>query len=148
LATSGIELFERVAEARGRLLRVELLVAADVEPDAAHGAGFLLTFDVGRLLVAADRAHGVLLVRAVTSPAEVESIKRIPLDEEEPWWRVAGNPLTRAWPGGGGAGAESGAGALREVRIQLREDDENPKVISLRYDAGAVRVTQEETDGR
>lgn len=144
----GIEVFERAAEARGRLLRVEQLVAADVEPDPQCGVGFLITLDVGRILVAADRTHAGLLIRHIESAAEVESIQRVPLDEAEPWWRVAGNPITRVWPGGAGEGAESGAGVLREVRLQLREDDENPKVISLRYESGAVRVAEEGADGR
>lgn len=141
----GIELFERVAEARGRMLRVEQLVPAGGASDPRRGPGLLLTFDVGRILVVADPAHGRLLVRHIESAAEVEAIKRAPLDEEEPWWRVAGNSITRAWPGGAGAGegAAAGTGDLREVRLQFREDEENPKVISLRYDDGAVRVAEE-----
>lgn len=136
--TGGIELFERVAEARGRILRVEQLVSADADPDPAHGAGYLLTFDVGRILVAADRTGERLLVRPVESAEEVESIKRAPLDEEEPWWKVAGNSITRVWPGDIGEGAASGTGSVHEVRMQFRDDTENPKVISLRYQAGDV----------
>jgi hypothetical protein len=144
----GIELFERVAEARGRVLRVEQLVPAGGASSPRRGPGYLLTFDVGRILVVADPAHGCLLVRHVESAAEVEAIKRAPMDEQEPWWRVVGNPVTRVWPGGAGAGAASGAGDLHEVRLQFREDDANPRVISLRYDDGAVRVAEETTHGR
>ncbi len=136
----GIELFERAAESRGRLLRAEQLVTADGDADPQRGAGYLLTFDVGRILVAADRAHQRLLLRHVAAPEEVQSIKLAPLDDEEPWWRVAGNTITRAWPGGDGEGAASGAGAVRELRMQFREDDESPKVIALRYEDGVVRV--------
>ena len=138
----GIELFERAAEARGRILRVEQILAAGGDPDPSHGAGYLLTFDVGRILVAADRVHGRLLLRHVGSTAEVASIARAPLDEEEPWWKVSGHPITRAWPVDGGAGAASGAGDVHELRLQFRDDGENPKVISLRYDEGAVWVAE------
>lgn len=144
----GIELFERIAEARGRILRVEQLVAAGAAPDPSHGPGYLLTFDVGRILVAADRVHGRLLLRPVAAPAELEGIARAPLDEEEPWWRVAGNPLVRAWPVESGAGAASGAGDVRELRLQFRDDDASPKLISLRYEGGAVWVAEEKTEQR
>jgi hypothetical protein len=142
----GIELLERAAEARGRVLRVELLPLAGSEPESARGAGFLLTFDIGRVLVVADPSRRRLVLRHVQSPAELESIRLVPLDEEEPWWRVAGNPLTRIWPGNAGEGAASAEGDLQEVRLQFREDDERPKVISLRYADGVVRVAEEKTD--
>jgi len=144
----GIELFERVAEAQGRILKVDQLVAAGGDPDPSRGPGYLLTFDVGRILVVADPQHDRLLVRAVESPAAVEAIRTASVEEEEPWWRVVGNPATRAWPGSDGEGATAASGDVREVRIQFREDTENPRVVSLRYDAQAVRVGMEGTDGR
>jgi hypothetical protein len=67
----------------------------------------------------------------------------LPLEEEEPWWRVMGNPITRVWPAATAAGAAASAGRLEAVRIQFREDEENPKVISLSFEGGAVRVTME-----
>lgn len=142
----GIELFERAADARGRILRVEQLQANEGASEPGHGAGYLLTFDIGRILVAADRVHERLLLRHLDKAEEAEAIRRVPLDEAEPWWRVAGNSITRAWPVGDGAGAEAG-GTVREIRIQFREDAENPKVISLRYDRGDVWVGEEALHG-
>lgn len=144
----GIELFERVAEAQGRILKVEQLVAADADPDPSRGPGYLLTFDVGRILVVADPANSRLIVRAIESASAVAAIKSTPVEEEEPWWRVVGNPVTRAWPGGRGEGAITPSSDVREVRIQFREDAENPRVVSLRYESRAVRVGMEETHVR
>jgi len=67
--------------------------------------------------------------------------------EEEPWWRVAGNPVTRVWPGPRGSGAEGNGSELVDLRMQFREDDANPKVISLRYAAGSVQVGLEDGAG-
>jgi len=141
-ATVGIEVFERAAEARARILRVEQLAPGGVE-DPCCGAGFLLTFDVGRILVVAEPVPGRLGLRLLQDRSELAGSLRS-LDEAEPWWRVLGQPLTRVWPGASGAGATAGdAEAIRDVRIQFREDDENPRVISLRLDAGAVCVARE-----
>jgi peptide-methionine (R)-S-oxide reductase len=107
----GIELFERAAEARGRFLRAEQLQAAGGASDPQRGPGFLLTFDVGRILVAADPGNQSLLLRQVKNPEEVASIRLTELGEEEPWWRIVGDPLTAVWPvhRGGGAGGCLGA---------------------------------------
>ena len=58
----GIELFERAAEARGRILRVEQLVAAGAEPVASHGPGFLFTF------------HGLQKIFGLLAPPEQTAI--------------------------------------------------------------------------
>ena len=142
----SIELFERTADAGGRLLRAEQLVSADASLSSNRGPGFLLTFDVGRILVAADTAQAQLLLRQVESAEALSVVKLRSLDEEEPWWRLAGNPLTRAWPGGVGSGAASPSAEVDEIRLQFRADQENPKVISFRYDAGAVQIALDPTE--
>lgn len=143
----GIEVLERAAEERARILRVEQLVSAD-GGDPQRAPGYLLTFDVGRVLVAADPTHERLLVRHIQRSDELASLRLDPLDEEEPWWRVAGNPITRVWPAAdGGEGAVSDD-APHDVRLQFREDDENPRVISLRYESGAVCAGEESRHGR
>jgi hypothetical protein len=136
----GIELFERAAEARGRILRVEQLVPEGAGSNPACGAGYLLTFDVGRILVAPDAATGELRLTHVEQRGDVQGAL-LPLEEEEPWWRVVGNPITRAWQASGDAGTTASAGESSDVRIQFREDEENPKVISFRFEGGAVCVT-------
>ena len=140
----GIELFERVAEARGRILRVEQLVPEGGGSNPACGAGYLLTFDVGRILVAPDAATGGLRLALVEERGDLPEAL-LPLEEEEPWWRVVGSAITRAWPATTGAGAAASGGEVDAVRIQFREDEEDPKVISLSFEGGAVRVT---TEGR
>lgn len=144
----GIELFERIAEARGRILKVDQLVTAGADPDPGRGPGYLLTFDVGRVLVVADPPNSRLLVRAIESASMLADIKSARVDEEEPWWRVVGNPVIRAWPGGSGEGAITPSSDVREVRIQFREDADNPRVVSLRYESETVRIGMEGTHGR
>jgi hypothetical protein len=136
----GVELFERAAEANGNFLKAEQLVEVDGGEDPLRGPGYLLTFDVGRILVAADRRKACLSIRQVESLDEVASIRRVALDEEEPWWRVAGNSITRAWPSEGGSGATTGDGEVSGLRMQFRGEGESPRVIFLRYEDGAVHV--------
>ncbi|MBW2231581.1 MAG: hypothetical protein JRG92_05205 [Deltaproteobacteria bacterium] len=144
----GIEIFERAAEARGCILRVEQLVAADGTSEVLRAPGYLLTFDVGRVLIAADKGHERLLVRQIENAADVAGLQLEPLDDEEPWWRVAGNRVTRAWPGADGGDAAVAADAMHDLRLQFREDSENPRVISFKYESGAVRVGEESAYGR
>ena len=54
--------------------------------------------------------------------------------EDEPWWRLLGSPMVRVWR------AESGPGGSGGLRLQFREDHENPKVIALVPEAERVRV--------
>ncbi len=137
----GIELFERAAEARARILRVDRLDGVGSD-SVICGLGYLLTFDVGRILVVADTDSGSLTLRQIDEPSTLSG-SLVVQDEAEPWWRVAGNPITRVWPGAPGEGAAASTGALRDVRIQFREDEENPKVVSLRFEAGTVQVAME-----
>lgn len=106
---SGIELFERASEARARLLRAERL-----------GLGVVLTFDVGLITLEPEAAGGV----AIAHPESREEITGTlePLDEEEPWWRLLGSPLTEArW-----AGAEQ-----RELRLRFNEATETPRWVVI-----------------
>ena len=139
-----MELFERAAEADARILRVEQLMESGGEPTPEQGIGYLLTFDVGRILVLPDREGACLALREVSNAEEVEEIQLLSLSEEEPWWRVVGQSLTRAWPGAHGEGASSSAGDPDEIRLQFRADEENPKVISLHYEGGRVHIQPRE----
>jgi len=137
----GIELLERAAEVSGCFLKAERLVDAGGDDDPARGPGYLLTFDVGRILVVADRTNDCLQLRKVESLDEVASIRLAPLDEEEPWWRLAGNPITRAWPCHEGSGASVSGGEVADIRMQFRPEGQDPRFVSLRYEAGAVHVS-------
>jgi hypothetical protein len=138
------ELFEKAAEADARILKVDQLMESGADPTPEQGIGYLLTFDVGRVLVLPDREKACLALREVPSAEEIEEIQLLSLSEEEPWWRVMGQSLTGAWPGARGEGASSSAGDPDEIRLQFRADEENPKVISLRYGGGRVHVQQKE----
>ncbi len=123
-----MERLERAVEAGGRLLKVERL--GGVSQGIARG--FLLTFDVGRLLieVEAGRVHSVVIESADEVPANLEAAS-----EDEPWWRLIGCPMTQVWAG------EVGAQGLR---LKFREDHENPKFIALVPDGAEVRVSLED----
>jgi len=120
-----MERLEKVAEARSRLLRVEELGPGG----GATTPGFLLTFEVGRLLVKTDPATGEVQTEHIEGrdglPGPIADA-----GEEEPWWRLMGFPLTRVARASGSGG----------VRMQFREDDENPKVIVISPEAAEVRV--------
>lgn len=122
-----MERLTRVVEAGGRLLKVDRV--------GGKGAGlataFLLTFDVGRLLMEADLAAGG--VRSVV----IEGVEEVPpgaedVSEEEPWWRVVGCPLARVWAGEVGA---------QGWRLQFRADHENPRIVSLQPSGSELQVT-------
>ena len=135
----GIEFFERAAESRGRLLRVERRVPAGAEQDATLGIAYVLTFDVGRIGVGFDPRRGVL---DIAHEGDVESPSQglQDLAEEEPWWRMIGNTICAAWPVIAGTAAARGDD-LHGIRIQFREDDDNPKLIVLSAGAGGVQVS-------
>ena len=130
---TGFEFLERAAEARGKILRAE----AD---RAGASVGLLaLTFDVGRMVIA-PTDEGL-----VVQP--LESREQLPeglgsLDEEDPWWRLLGQPITAAWPGGGeeGVGAQ-GLGSLMILKLRFREENENPRVVRFEATGNAIRIS-------
>ena len=129
----GLEVLERAAEARGKILRAE-------GDRAGASVGLLaLTFDVGRIVIApADEGLAIQAVEARDAlPGGLGS-----LDEEEPWWRLLGQPITAAWPGGveEGVGA-SGLGKLMVLKMRFREENENPRVVRLEATGSAMRVS-------
>lgn len=133
---SGLEIFERAATARGRILRIE------ADRPGAMPEVLVLTFDVGRIVV--RPGDDGLLVESVEDVASMpEGLQAV--DEEEPWWRLLGHPMTRAWPGGveEGVGAR-GLGSLMVLKLRIREESDNPRVLRLEAAGRAVRVSLEE----
>lgn len=133
-----MELFRRVAEAKGRLLRVQCYKERGRKaPDRV--SGLLLTFDVGRILVwaEAEATDGEELSYMHVQDTEDLAGGLSLLDEEEPWWRVLGSPLFRVW-------------ARRDppgVRLQFRPDDSNPRFIELGRKGRLVEITMDEVPG-
>lgn len=132
----GLQILERVAEARGKILRAE-------GDRAGSSVGVLaLTFDVGRVVVAPSD-DGLEIAGIGDREGLPDGLGS--LDEEEPWWRLLGQPITAAWPGGveEGVGA-SGLGKLMIVKMRFREEGENPRVVRLEATGSAIRVSLDE----
>jgi hypothetical protein len=134
---SGLETFERIASAGGRMLRAEAQESGATTPVLA------LTFDIGRVVIRSGD-EGLLIAEASDRAALPEEL--IALDEEEPWWRLAGQPLTAAWPGGveEGVGAK-GLHSLMVLKLQFRAESDNPRVLCLEAAGRSGRASLEET---
>lgn len=132
---SGLEILEQAAEARGKILRVQ------ADRAGASVGVLVLTFDLGRVVVTPSEEG--LELEHVTDPAEIPGGLGS-LDEEDPWWRLLGHPITAAWPGGveEGVGAR-GLGSLMVLKLRFREESENPRVIRLEATGNSIRVSLE-----
>lgn len=130
---TGLEILERAVEGRAKILRAE----AD---RAGATVGMLaLTFDVGRVLVTPS-PEGLEILHVATAQEMPAGLGA--LDEEDPWWRLLGSPITAAWPGGveDGVGAR-GLGSLMVLKIRFREEAENPRVVQLEATGNSIRVS-------
>ena len=107
----------RVVERSGRLLRV----THDVGGTALDTLAF--TFDVGTIRL--EAAEGALTASG-HAPGEAEAGSNA--DEEDPWWTVLGNPLTRVQEHEGG------------LLLQFREDAHSPKIVLLVPAGGGLSV--------
>ena len=128
-----VEIFERAVTARARILRVE----AD-RSEAAPGL-LALTFDVGRVTV---RSDGQSLVAETVAERAALPPGLVPLDEEEPWWRVLGQSITAAWPIAG-SGEASRPPQLAALKLRFRESDQNPRIVAVEVAGPALRVRLE-----
>ncbi len=130
---AGLAILERAAEARGKILRAE---GDRTGPTLGMVA---LTFDVGRILVVPTEDG--LEIGHVSDPAGMPD-GLIPLDDEEPWWRLLGQQLTAAWPGGveEGVGAR-GLGSLMVLKLRFREESESPRVVQFEATGHTIRVS-------
>jgi hypothetical protein len=138
-SSSGLEILERAAEARGQILRVEA--------DRTSGApGMLvLTFDVGRIMIGPGE-RGLRIEHVGARGALPEGLES--LDEAEPWWRLLGHPLTAVWPGdaAGGEGAR-GSGETSVLKLRFREPDANPRIVRIEARGEGVRAVLEGDSG-
>lgn len=129
------EVLRRVREAGGRLLRAERAPLGPGEAEAS--AALRLTFDVGRvvLLPGSDGPGGLEAEVADADGEDAGAAEEsyLPADEEEPWWRLLGQPLTRVEP----RGPEERPEALL---LQFRREDERPRRLELVSERGALSV--------
>jgi hypothetical protein len=111
-----------------------VLLRAEAEPESASDfrrcTSLLLTFDRGKLLLEPEEDGLALSFEEAdfSGPMGLE-----PLDEEEPWWALIGQPLMRSWD-------VEQEGRRVGLDLQLRPDDENPKVVSIRADGHVLHV--------
>ena len=111
----GLQILERVAEARGKILRAE-------GDRAGSSVGVLaLTFDVGRIVIAPSD-DGLEIAGIGDREGLPDGLGS--LDEE-------------------GVGA-SGLGKLMIVKMRFREESENPRVVRLEATGSAIRVSLDE----
>jgi hypothetical protein len=126
----GIEFFESAAEAGAQLLKV------DLRPDAAASdrlSVLILTFDVGSILLRAETAREELSIEFVDAGAP-RPAGLVDGQEEEPWWRVLGANLARAWRAGDLNGS---------VCLQFRADDQSPRIVTLEARGASLSVRLE-----
>ena len=131
---ASIDIFERAATARARILRVEA-DRADALPRI-----LALTFDIGRILIRTGdggiRAE-VVADRAALPPGLVA------LDEEDPWWRVLGQSITAVWPVEGEMGPLKTLPEVQALKLRFRESDQNPRIVGITAAGPALRVSLE-----
>ena len=89
-----MEVLSNAASAGAQLLKAERIAQAAGDETPLTSA-YLLTFDVGRILLAADPAHGRLVANTLH---DLESAPGglVDASEEEPWWRLLGCSLAQA----------------------------------------------------
>jgi len=132
---ADLENFERIVSAGGRILR------AEAERTGATCEVLALTFDLGRIVIRSGD-EGLSITQAADRGELPEEL--IALDEEDPWWRLMGQPLTAAWPGGveEGVGAR-GLNSLMVLKMRFREESDNPRILCLEAAGRSVRVSLE-----
>jgi hypothetical protein len=123
-----MDLLEQVAKAGGKILRVERYVDRG-QTDESLISTLLLTFDVGRVLIWVDKKRSQLAYEHITDPEDLPRT-RVKLDQEEPWWRIIGSPLTAVRPDGERKGCQ----------LQFRADEHNPRYILLVIEGDCIRV--------
>ena len=115
-----------MVESRPRLLRARILPGR-----GGYVAEVLLTFERAHLAVSA--ATSGLRLQTHLEP-EARPDDWLDVAQQDPWWTVMGAPLTEMWA------ERDEAGALQSLDLQLREAEDNPKVICLTQLRDGVRV--------
>ncbi len=116
-----------------RLLRAER-VPLRSSPDAARALSLVLTFDRGRLrLEPGDEPDTLAIFGEIEGESEVAGL--LSAGDDEPWWALLGQALCAA------AIDLDDAGRVTRLRMQFREDGENPRFVRVAASDGQLRVT-------
>lgn len=126
-----MDVLDRAATAGATLLKAERIPA----PGGNTAAAFLLTFDVGRVLVHVDAATGNLEATHIEDRTVLEE-NLLDAGEEEPWWRLLGCPLSRSQP----------SPTADQVRLQFTISGVRPRTLRLASSAGGIIPTIEAGD--
>jgi hypothetical protein len=123
-----VELFRRAAAAGAQILKVAR-PGTPGDGRAERAGAFLLTFDVGHILVSTDPASGCLVPVHLREPDEIPG-GLVDASEEEPWWRILGCPL---------AHAEVAANSTT-IRLGFVISKERTRTLALEIEGGLVRA--------
>jgi hypothetical protein len=123
-----MEVFENAATAGAQLLKAKRLAQAG-DDETPLTSAYLLTFDVGRVLLAADPVRGRLV--ANTLP-DVESVPGglVDASEDEPWWRLLGCSLAQA----------TSQTEATSLRLDFRISDDGLRSLDLVMTGGVIRA--------
>jgi hypothetical protein len=126
---------EELAGTAARLLRAQ---QTPLPGQSELYEAVVLTFDRARLIITPSGRGDELALRLDPGDSDVlrPDLAAAAQDsgEEEPWWRVLGNPLHRAWAS---SDPQRDQAALE---LQFRADDANPRVVVLELAEGGIRI--------
>jgi len=112
-------MFEKVAGKRG------VLLSCAASGSAARLKRLRLTFDVGVMELVTEGSS--LVCQSLPAGSEATGLRS--WGEEDPWWKLMGQPISRVI-------AES-----RDcIRLQWRHDSDNPTVVEIKSSASGIEV--------
>jgi len=123
-----MEVFKNAANASAQLLKAERLAQASGDETPLTSA-YLLTFDVGRVLLAADPARGRLTAHSIPDQEAVPG-GLVDASEDEPWWRLLGCSLAHATP----------STEPTSLRLDFRISGGGLRSLDLVMTGGAIRA--------
>jgi hypothetical protein len=137
---SNLEPFERFIKAKGRILR------AEADRTGPTSEVLALTFDLGRVLIRSSD-QGLIVSEAKDRTALPEGM--VSLDEEEPWWRLLGQPISAARPAGVEGGIEAAEGApqpaaMLVLNLRFGEASNHSRIVCLEAIGRLLRISLDE----
>lgn len=124
-----MDVFKNAADAGAQLLKAERLAQVS-EDETPLTSAYLLTFDVGRVLLAADPARGRLTTNSIPDQDAVPG-GLVDASEDEPWWRLLGCSLAHATP----------STEPTSLRLDFRISGGELRSLDLVMAGGAIRAT-------